>query len=147
MFSDETENVLAYLDHLTSQGLRKRNDLGTVLDLAAVADTPDAMNDLIFHGRHLWNLYGTLRKAAPGAEGYRTLETEFGNAVERVRMLLATLLVNATNETNKRFQSTYYAMTHGSLRNLVDFAHDLGVLKSVQNDAKREGGGRKRDEG
>ena len=36
----------------------------------------------------------------------------------------------------ERFELHYYAATQGSLRNLIDLAHDLGVLKSVQNERK-----------
>jgi hypothetical protein len=37
----------------------------------------------------------------------------------------------------ERFETTYYTMTQGSLRNLVDLAHDLNVAKGVQNEEKR----------
>ncbi|MDB5036339.1 MAG: hypothetical protein JWQ98_3580 [Chlorobi bacterium] len=134
--SPDTENVLNYLDHASGQGLRKRNDMGTLLELAAETGDHEKMNRLIFHGRHLHNLYTTLRKAAPGGEGYSTLEREFSAAVETIRDLLALVLVDATPEQIERFNAQYYAVTQGSLRNLIDLAHDLGVLKTVQNDRK-----------
>jgi hypothetical protein len=134
--SEETEHVLAYLDQAAGQGLRKRNDIGALLELAASSHLPDEINDLAFHGSFLYNLYQTLRKSAPGAEGYQHLEREFSAAVETVRQLMAKLLVDADEEQVARFDSQYYQMTQGSLRNVVDLAHDLGVLKSVQNEQK-----------
>lgn len=141
-FSPDTEHVLDYLDQAAGQGLRKRNDMGTLLELAAGMEAYESMNELIFHGRHLYNLYTTLRKTPPGAEGYATLEREFGAAVERVRALIAKVLVDAEPEHVERFETQYYATTHGSLRNLIDLAHDLGVLKGVQNEQKYGSGSR-----
>jgi hypothetical protein len=135
-FSPDTEHVLDFLDHASGQGLRKRNDMGTLLELAASQGSHDEMNDLIFNGRHLYNLYGTLRKTGAGAEGYQTLEREFAAAAERVRELLAKILLEAAPEQIERFETHYYANTQGSLRNLIDLAHDLGVFKTVQNDKK-----------
>ncbi len=134
--SSDTENVLNYLDHTSGQGLRKRNDMGVLLELAADMGASEEMNELIFHGRHLHNLYTTLRKTSPGGEGYATLEREFTSAVETVRDLLAKVLVEADQEQVARFETQYYQTTQGSLRNLIDLAHDLGVLKTVQNDRK-----------
>jgi hypothetical protein len=134
--SPETENVLNYLESVSGEGLRKRNDMGTLLELASRRDADEEMNGLIFHGRHLYSLYKTLRKTGPGAEGYRVLEKEFATAIETVRDLLARVMVDAEDAEVARFNTHYYAVTHGSLRNLVDLAHDLGVLKGVQNDEK-----------
>ena len=139
--SAETENVLNYLEGASGDGLRKRNDMGTILELAALQNADEEMNALIFHGRHLYSLYKTLRRTGPGIEGYRTLEKEFAAAVETTRDILARVLVDAGEEEIARFNIHYYAVTHGSLRNLVDLAHDLGVLKGVQNDEKYKGEG------
>jgi hypothetical protein len=136
MFSPDTEHVLDYLDHASGQGLRKRNDMGTLLELAAERGAHEEINELTFHGRHLFNLYTTLRRESPQATGYATLEREFSAAVETTRDCLAKALVDAGEEHVERFQSQYYAMTQGSLRNLIDLAHDLGVLKSIQNQQK-----------
>jgi hypothetical protein len=136
IISADTENVLTYLDGVAGQGLRKRNDMGVLLELAAASGAYEEMNELAFHGRYLFNIYSTLRKAAPGSEGYPTLEREFSAAAEKLRELLATVLIDADDAEVERFNANYYALTHGSLRNLVDLAHDLGVLKAVQNDQK-----------
>lgn len=138
-FSDDIEYVLDYLDQAAGQGLHKRGDMGTLLELAAERGAHDEMNELIFHGRHLHNIYRTLRRSSAGAEGYATLEREFSTAVETVLDRLARVLVDAETQHIERFEAHYYAATQGSIRNLLDLAHDLGVLKSVQNDNKHGG--------
>lgn len=146
-FSDDIEFVLAYLDQAAGQGLHKRNDIGILLELAAERDAHEEMNELVFHGRVLHNLYRTLHKASPGAEGYPRLQSEFTAAVEAVLDRLARVLVDADAEHIERFEVHYYAATQGSLRNLLDLAHDLGVLKSVQNERKHAGNPTEGDEG
>jgi hypothetical protein len=121
--------------------LRKRGDIGLLLELSMMRDAHEEMNDLIFHGRHLFSLYTTLRKETPGAEGYKTLETEFAAAIERIRDMMARVMVEADEEHVERFNTVYYAATHGSLRNVIDLAHDLGILKNVQNEKKYGGSG------
>ncbi|HVK38813.1 MAG TPA: hypothetical protein VNA88_09800 [Candidatus Kapabacteria bacterium] len=134
--SAETEHVLAYLDEKSGQGLRKRNDIGALLELAAESDAAETINDLAFHGSFLFKVYQTLKKAAPGSDSFAMLEKEFTTAVEHVRQQMARLLVDADEEHVERFNGQYYVMTQGSLRNVVDLAHDLGVLKAVQNEQK-----------
>ena len=138
-FPDDIEFVLDYLDSAAPNGLLKRNDIGTLLELAALRDAHEAMNELIFHGRHLNGLYRSLKRGDSSVDGFSRLETEFAEAVETVRHRLAVVLVDAPAEHIERFEVQYYAATQGSLRNLLDLAHDLGVLKSVQNDRKHAG--------
>lgn len=134
--SGDTENVLAFLDSYSNGNLRKRDDLGTILELAARSGAHEAMNDALFTGRQLFSLYTTLRHESPGSEGFRKLEEEFRRTVEALRAAVARLLDDADAEEVERFERLYYAATQGSLRNLLDLAHDLGLLKSVQNERK-----------
>lgn len=135
-FSDDIEHVLDFLNQAAGKGLRKRNDMGTLLQQAIDLDAPDQMNLVIFEGRQLHNLYSTLKKSSVGGEGYDVLQREFAATAERLRDAIAQLLVQAAEEQVERFNTQYYAMTQGSLRNLVDLAHDLGVFKGVQNERK-----------
>ncbi|MCE2503069.1 MAG: hypothetical protein J4G05_03275 [Chlorobi bacterium] len=134
--STDTINVLNFLDEFSPNGLRKRSDLGLLFELTASRDAHEEMNDLLFHGTHLFNTYHTLRHATSNAEGYKNLEKEFTNATEHLRDLMAKALVDAEEIHVERFETTYYAMTQGSLRNLIDLAYDLRVAKQVQNDNK-----------
>ncbi len=134
--SVDTENVLNYLEAFSEHVLRKRHDMGVLCELAARREAHEEMNPLIFRGTPLFKLFHTLRKAPPGSEGYQTLEKEFSSAIETIRDLLATLLIEADEEHIHRFETHYYAMTQGSLRNIVDLAHDLNIAKAVQNDNK-----------
>mgnify|MGYP007079526361 FL=1 len=92
----------------------------------------ELMNDLFFEGTLMVKVYHTLRRSGSNAEGYDKLEREFTDAAERMRNLLARALVEATEEEIERFETTYYAMTQGALRNLLDLGHDLKRGKEAQ---------------
>ena len=130
--SQDTESVLSVLDEAVEGGLRKRNDVGTLLELAASANEADAFNKLTQVGTGLWKVYGVLRRIEPGSEGYPQMEKEFGNLLNELRELMATITDPADDETLKRFDEIYFGMTQGVVRNLVDLGHDLARIKDLQ---------------
>lgn len=138
MFAQDTLNVLAYLSEIAPDGLRKEPDLGVLFELSAQEGKAEEMNRLLFDGSALYRLYHTLRKQGSNAEGYQALETEFRGTAERVKDLVAQILLGTEDEeVLDRFETTYYGMTQGALRNMIDLAHDLNVAKGLQNDQRQ----------
>ena len=135
-FADDILNVLTYLEQASENGLRKPDDLGALFELTARRGAAEEMADLLFHGSALYRLYHSLRKRGSNAEGYEGLEREFGQRAEEMRQLMAKAMVDADADLVERFEVTYYAMTQGALRNLIDLGHDLDVAKRVQNDLR-----------
>lgn len=134
--SNETEAVLAYLDAVTENNLRKRSDLGAVLEIGFQLGVAEKCNDLIFSGKCVWNVYAALRKATPNNEGYKQLEQEFASVIKNFREMLLFFVANSPQVVMERFEQTYLGVGQGVLRNVVDFTHDLARLKDVQNEGK-----------
>lgn len=130
--SEDTQAVLDFLQDAIEGGLRKRNDVGTLLELGATHGDAELFNALTHTGTALWKVYGTLRRVTPGAEGYRTLEQEFGNLLNTLREHMASMVQHADDETLKRFDDIYFGMSQGVIRNLVDIGHDLARIKDLQ---------------
>lgn len=130
--SPDTESVIAFLDANVEGGLRKRNDVGTVLELGAAADDAETFNSITQTGTALWKVYKTLKRVEPGAEGYKQLESEFALQMNTLRELLGKMMAHADDETLKRFDDIYFGMTQGVIRNLVDLGHDLSRIKDLQ---------------
>jgi len=130
--SEDTLSVINYLHEAIEGGLRKRNDVGIVLELAATSDDAETFNNITRLGTGAWRVYGTLRRVKPGDEGYRLLEEEFARQINELREHLALLMNSADDETLKRFDEVYFGMTQGVLRNLVDLSHDLSKIKDLQ---------------
>lgn len=131
--SDDTRAVLDYLNDLVEGGLRKRNDVGTILELGASFNEPDLVNDLIRTGTAVWKVYSTLRRLSQGDQGFRQLEEEFALQMNTLREQLASLARHADDDTLKRFDDVYFGRTQGVIRNIVDLGHDLARI----NEARR----------
>ena len=72
--SEDTLAVINYLHEAIEGGLRKRNDVAVVLELAAASDDAETFNHVTRLGTGAWKVYSTLRRVKPGDEGYRLLE-------------------------------------------------------------------------
>ncbi|MBN9400370.1 MAG: hypothetical protein J0I17_09375 ['Candidatus Kapabacteria' thiocyanatum] len=130
--SDDTQAVLSFLQENTEGGLRKRNDIGVLLELGATHNEADLFNTILRTGTGLWKVYGVLRRLTPGAEGYPQMEREFATQMNDLREQLASLSRHADDDTLSRFDDVYFGMTQGVIRNLVDLAHDLARIKAMQ---------------
>ncbi len=133
--SDDTRAVVEFLEASIEGGLRKQNDVATILELGATLGDADLFNQISRTGTATWKVYSTLRRVQPGDEGFRQLEEEFAIQMNGLREHLATLVNNADDETLRRFDEVYFGMTQGVIRNIVDLSHDLAKIKALQNDA------------
>ena len=133
--SDDTRAVIEFLEASIEGGLRKQNDVATILELGATLGDADLFNQISRTGTATWKVYSTLRLVQPGDEGFRQLEEEFAIQMNGLREHLATLVNNADDETLRRFDEVYFGMTQGVIRNIVDLSHDLAKIKALQNDA------------
>lgn len=136
--SSDTEAALDFLT--TQQGeLRKRNDMGVILEIAAANGLIDTINDMVLIGKNVYSCYGILKKMSANDEGYKRLEHEFMTNVHILRGHIGTLCELLPELERSRFETVYLGMTQGTVRNIVDLAHDLSALKNLQNNSKYGG--------
>ena len=140
-FSKDTEEVLGFLDFSTGDNLRKRNDLGNLLEIGASFDVFEIFNDLLFTGTYLWNVSQKLKRAQPREEGIETLNQELAKSTEELSELLKALSFY-DEDLSKRFSEVYYVHSSGSVLNLIDLAHDIAELKQLQNRMKEKKAGK-----
>lgn len=130
--SVDTLAALEYFDSAIEGGLRKRNDIGTILELGATFGMAKHFLDITRTGTAMWKVYSTLRRLKQGDVGFRQLEEQFSSQMNALREQLATLVNHADDETLKRFDEIYFGMTQGVIRNIVDLGHDLAKIKGLQ---------------
>lgn len=141
MLSEQTQSALAYFDEYSGFNLRKKNDIGEILEIASVVGAAEEFNALVFAGKIVWNLYSTLRKITSEQDGYRNVEHEFAEAVQTMRERLAFFALESDDDALKqRFEEVYLGVSQGTMRNLVDIAHDLARFKDLQGDEQRKAG-------
>ena len=130
-FSDDTNQILEFLDHTTNNGLRKRNDIGVILELSASFNELDTFENLLFKGSAFWNIHQTLKRNINDNENTHKLKTESLNLAKDIKEQLEVIIGEEYQDINDRFNKTYFVETAGSFSNLIDFSHDLAQLKNV----------------
>jgi len=134
--SKDTEEILQFLDYTTNENLRKREDLGTILELSATYGEVDALNDIIFSASSLWKIHKTIQRAGEVNEGIEKLKTESVNQADFLKSKLNTLIGEENPDISERFEEVYFQNTAGAFYNLIDIAHDLAELKKIQINKK-----------
>lgn len=136
--SEDTLQVLEFLDNFSEGSIRKRNDIALLLEVAATYNLPEIFNQLVFTGKSVWNLSRKIKKIDPNQEGADLVRHEFSKQLEEQKRLLA-MLVNQSeeNEIIERFDTIYFVITQGAVKNLTDLAHDLAVFKDLQSQSKK----------
>jgi len=130
--SNDTIEILKFLDYTTGNNLRKKNDLGDILELAASRGNHRIIEDLMFYGKTLWNLNFTLKRTGHSNENFSKLQSEAISTGTQLKTLLNELLEDNSEIDRKRFDDIYLADSVGAFKNLVDLAHDLSKLKELQ---------------
>ncbi len=130
--SEDTENVLQALDSYTDGNVRKRNDIGIILEACAAYAEHALAIDIVFYGTALWNVFNSLKKAQPDDEVYIKLESQLKEMAEELKSLLSQISGLAGDDTAGRFDGIYLQASQGAFLNLLDLAHDLAKFKSLQ---------------
>lgn len=134
--SKDTKEVVQYLDDIAEGNLRKKNDLGVILEISATYSLAELLENLIFDGASLWRIYQILKKS--GDDDILTnLKSEFNEVSGSIIPMLTEITDYFEDVTlKKRFLEIYLSGTLGSLKNIIDLSHDFSILKEVQNKLK-----------
>ena len=135
--STDTTRLLAELDHLSGGRLKRREDLGILLELGAHAHHRSALDDLGFIAKFLARAYGMMQRIGPGCEGYDRLSAEFSSHLEKVSMLLRSILRDTPDDVRSQFSARYLSPTPEGLGDLLELCHDLGWYKNRLIDSGR----------
>ena len=128
--SDPTNELLSRLDAFSNHKLTRRNDLGTMIELATTFNRRETLEELCFHAKFVSKAYGILQRLHTDDKGYGTLTQEFTSSVKRIRTLIDTLLSGSSAETRLAFSSTYLRLTPDSLQHLLALSYDLSWYKN-----------------
>lgn|GEM_PF-842888 len=135
--SDDTSEIMNFLDMATNSSLRKRNDIGTILELSATYNEIDNFWDLLFHCTSFWNIHLTLKRNIDKSDDISKLKIELSKEAEEIRRILTKIIGYESKQINERFQKTYIIESSGTFANLLDLSHDMAqVRKLVVNMAK-----------
>ncbi len=129
--SKDTTEVLEFLDYTSAGTLRKRNDLGVILEILAQNNLPELANEIIFYGSALWGSYRILKQNTESDTSNlkKELENLFDKMVGYISKIVELIPDDVTSE---RLSRIYLQNSIGSRLNTIDLCYDLNELKKVQ---------------
>ena len=131
--SRDTKEVVKFLLDFSDGNLRKQNDLEIFLEIGAVYGLADLINEFIFNGASLWYISQSLKKIKEGDEISNKLNKELLETKDKLSSQIIEFLQFTDEATKEIIEKKYFNQSRGSLLNLIDLAHDLSQMKSLQN--------------
>jgi cyclopropane fatty-acyl-phospholipid synthase-like methyltransferase len=135
--SEDTTRVLNLLDDYTDNNLRKRNDIGAIIEVCASTNNANLLNKLIFAGKSTWNLSQSNKQTEIKQESAELIQKEFMRSMNEVKSLLEKIVDYADNDLQARFETIYFQMSSGSIKNLIDLSYDLSKIKDLQSKRRK----------
>lgn len=129
--SKDTNEVLEFLDYTSGGTLRKRNDLGVILEILAQNNLPEIANEMIFYASALWGSYRILKSNTDQDTSNlrKEIENLFQKMIEYISQIVQLL---PDDDLFDRFSRIYLQNSAGSRLNIIDLCYDLNELKKVQ---------------
>ena len=135
--SEDTLQVLSFLDYTSGNNLRKRNDLGTILEIGAATGDYETIDSIIFNGKYLWNLHILLKRENLEQDAFEKLLGEIEITVAELTKLLKKLTGSISEFDPHRFNDIYFAGDNGAFRNLIDCTRPFAVERSPKHSEKK----------
>lgn len=130
----DISNFIERVDSFSQYRLQNKKDISILLQLSRDEQKKQIFDDLTFHAKFIYRLFGILRRTPPDSETYPKLTAEFNDGCEKVSTLMRTLVKEAPDDVKQPFASKYFKMTHDSLENLISISYDLSWIKNWQID-------------
>jgi hypothetical protein len=129
---------LKTLDAFSGNKLTRRDDLGTLIELATLHHHTAELEKLAFESKFIAKTWGIMQRIGKGVEGYERLAKELADALDRTRALISLLCAHAPAAIQEHLSSLYLTMTPGSLQNLLSLCYDLSWYKNWLIDNTKE---------
>ncbi len=134
--SEETERFLQELDRFSHHRLKHRETLGGLIELARKQNRQRLLDDIAFLSKFLWNAYTVIRREGPNSENTTKLLAEYNVNLEKVIMLIKTLIIGASEAVKQHFQTEFLSMTQESMTNFLSLLSDLSWMQNLSIDHK-----------
>ena len=138
----QSQRLVRELQIFSGNRIERPEDLCLLLDLSAAADgTSSVMNELSFSAKFLHNTSRILTRIGSDATGYDALSREFGQVIEKVLLILRSLIQDAPESAQREFAERYLEMTPSSMKNLLSLMQDVSWYKNWLIDHRGEPAG------
>jgi hypothetical protein len=128
--SSTTSSLLRALESFSGQKLTRAQDLGILIELAALHSREDALRALSFQAKFASRAHRIMERIGSRGEGYDTLAQEFALSLETATSEIRILLADAPGDVRTAFEAEYLSMNSGSMEHLLSLLYDLSWYKN-----------------
>jgi hypothetical protein len=138
LLSPSTAALVDALDVFSRHKLTRKDDLGVLVELAALSNAKAQLEELSFTAKFISRTYSIMRRIGPQDKAYDGFAREFAEQLERAEKLGRSLLHNAPGVTQEHFASTYYYRSPEALERHLALLYDLSWYKNWLIDHRTE---------
>lgn len=135
--SPSTLELLRALDNMSGNRLRRKEDVGTLVELATRYQLGATLDDLVFQTKFISKSHGIMKRIGRDGEGYERMSKEFAESVHRAIELTRALVQAAPEDVRSHFGERYFPLTADGLEEFLALADDLRWYKDWLLDTKR----------
>jgi hypothetical protein len=135
--SPSTLELLRVLENMSGSRLRRREDLGTLVELATRYQLNTTLEELVFQAKFISKSYGIMKRIGKGGEGYERLSKEFSGSIRNAIELTRALVQAAPEDVRSHFAERYFPLTTDGVEEFLALANDLRRYKDWLLDTKR----------
>jgi hypothetical protein len=135
--SPSTIELLRSLDSMSGSRLRRRDDVGTLVELATRYGLSGTLEELVFLAKFISKSHTIMKRIGRDGEGYDRVSNEFTGSIQRAIELTRTLVQAAPDDVRSHFVARYLTLTAGGLEEFLALADDLRWYKNWLLDTKR----------
>jgi hypothetical protein len=134
----ETISFVDRVDAYSEYRLKNKQDIALLIQLSKDYGKQREFDDLTFHAKYIYRLFGIIQRTTPDSEAYPKLRNEFQDGLEKVSILIRSLIKEGVDAVEQRFADKYFALTHTSMENLINLSYDLSWIKNWNIDTQNE---------
>jgi len=126
----EINQFIDSVNTFSQNRLQNKEDVSILLQLSRDEGKEQVFDDLTFHAKYIYRVFGILKRTTPDSDAYPKLSAEFKEGIEKVSTLLRTLVKEAPDDIKQHFMGKYFGMTHECLDNVLAVSYDLSWIKN-----------------
>lgn len=130
--SDDTKNVVSFLNSATNGKIKRIEDLSLILEIGATEGLSQEINDLIFIGASIYKLSEALKNNEL-VENSNLIKKELANNIIEIKKILNQLDNYLKEDQDKSKFQSYLNENENAFVSIIELSQDLFELKNLQN--------------
>lgn len=134
--SEDTKQVIDFLEEINEAELPKKHDMSVILEIGAQTGKASLVNDVIFSGSSVWKMYNKLNSSDPTDEKTEKIKIEMKRSFSEIQEHLSELMSLYEYSGDIPLNDNYFEKDQESIMNIIELSSSLFLLKEVQNQMK-----------